>query len=259
MDKKLYTLIENIKKGFTDILQDNLTGIYIHGSIAFGCFSWNSSDIDFIVVTEKEPDFEDKMKIIQLLLELDKTAPPKGIEMSVVLKQHCTKFVYPTPYCLHFSNSHKDRYRQNIMQHIQKMQGTDKDLAAHFTVINQCGITLRGEDKNKLFSHVPPEYYIDSIIYDIENAVEEIAENPVYITLNLCRVLAYIKERKVLSKADGGIWGVKNLPQYSDMIKNAMDCYDGSGCVDFDNNRLKEMASNILKEIHKICPRSADI
>ena len=156
------------------------------------------------------------------MLELDKTAPAKGLEMSVVLKQHCTEFVYPTPYCLHFSNSHKEKYKQDIMQHIQKMQGTDKDLAAHFTVINHYGITLQGEDKNTVFSPVPAEHYIDSIIFDIENAVEEIACNPVYITLNLCRVLAYIRERKVLSKADGGIWGIKHLPQYSDIIKNAI-------------------------------------
>lgn len=259
MDKKLYSLIQNIKNGFADILGECLTGIYIHGSIAFGCFNWDNSDVDFIVVAEKEPGLEDKVKIIQLMLELDKTAPAKGLEMSVVLKQHCTEFIYPTPYCLHFSNGHKDRYKQNIIQHIQKMQGTDKDLAAHFTVINQCGITLRGKDKNQVFGPVPAEHYIDSIIYDIENAVEEIADNPVYITLNLCRVLAYIKERKVLSKADGGIWGVKKLPQYSDIIENAMNCYNGSACADFDNDRLKEMAKSILKEIYKICPRNADI
>ena len=255
MDKKLNTLIQNIKNGFCQILADNLTGIYIHGSIAFGCFNWFNSDVDFIVAVEKEPSLEDKVKIIQLMLELDKTAPAKGLEMSVVLKQHCTEFVYPTPYCLHFSNSHKEKYKQDIMQHIQKMQGTDKDLAAHFTVINHYGITLRGEDKNTVFSPVPAEHYIDSIIFDIENAVEEIAGNPVYITLNLCRVLAYIKERKVLSKADGGIWGIKHLPLYGDIIKDVMDCYNSSAFVDFDNIRLAEMAENILKEIsEKLSP-----
>ena len=251
MDKKICTLIQNIKTGFSDILGNNLTGIYIHGSMAFGCFNRDNSDVDFIVVVEKEPILEDKVKIIQLLLELDKTAPSKGLEMSVVLKQHCTDFVYPTPYCLHFSNSHKDAYKQDIIQHIHKMQGTDKDLAAHFTVINHCGITLCGKNKDDVFGPVPKESYTDSIVYDIENAVEEIAENPVYMTLNLCRVLAYIKEGKVLSKADGGVWGNKKLPQYSDIIKDALDCYTGSANADFDNDRLKTMANDILKEIFK--------
>ena len=125
MDKKLNTLIQNIKNGFCQILADNLTGIYIHGSIAFGCFNWVNSDVDFIVAVEKEPSLEDKMKIIQLMLELDKTAPAKGLEMSVVLKQHCTDFVYPTPYCLHFSNSHEEKYKQDIVINSDEAQNEE--------------------------------------------------------------------------------------------------------------------------------------
>lgn len=251
MNKKLYALIQNIKNGFTDILGDNLTGIYIHGSIAFDCFNWDSSDVDFIVVTETEPDFETRKKIINLLLKLDKYAPQKGLEMSVVLKKHCKPFVYPTPYSLHFSNSHKPLYIQDIDAHLGRLQGTDKDLAAHFTVINHVGITLCGADKTDVFGKVPKEYYLDSIIYDIENAAEEITENPVYFTLNLCRVLAFVRQDKVLSKAEGGMWGVENLAQFSDIIKQALECYALSVTGQFDNDRLVGMAEYILKEIYK--------
>ncbi len=251
IDLKLKALLDKIRTGFDEILGDTLTGIYIHGSVAFDCFNWNSSDLDFIVVIESLPDFESRKNIIRLLLHLDRYAPKKGIEMSMVLKKHCNPFVYPTPYCLHFSNSHKEAYVQDITGHLNLLQGVDKDLAAHFTVINHVGITLCGTDKTDVFGDIPKEYYLDSIIHDIENAAEEITENPVYFILNLCRVLAFIKQGKVLSKAEGGIWGVENLTQFSDIIEKALECYTFSVTGQFDNDKLFDMAEHILKEIYK--------
>lgn len=40
-------ILRKIATAYTKILQDNLAGIYVHGSIAFGCFHWSKSDIDF--------------------------------------------------------------------------------------------------------------------------------------------------------------------------------------------------------------------
>ena len=73
------------------------------------------------------------------------------------------------------------------------MKGMDKDLAAHFTIINKYGIVLYGEKIDSVFSDVPLRDYIDSIFCDIENAPEDIIDQPVYIVLNLCRVLAFLK------------------------------------------------------------------
>ena len=46
-------ILRKIATAYTKILQDNLAGIYVHGSIAFGCFHWSKSDIDFLVVDRK--------------------------------------------------------------------------------------------------------------------------------------------------------------------------------------------------------------
>lgn len=89
------------------------------------------------------------------------------------------------------------------------MKGTDKDLAAHFTIIKKYGIALYGMDIEKVFGNVPKEDYIDSIMCDIEEADEEILENPVYIILNLCRVAAFLKDGAITSKKQGGEWGNK--------------------------------------------------
>ena len=64
---------------------------------------------------------------------------------------------------------------------------------------------------------------MDSIWNDIAEAVEEISENTMYLTLNLARVLAYKEEELVLSKKEGGEWALKTLPmEYHALIRDAM-------------------------------------
>ena len=224
-----FEILETIKTSYQTILQDKLVGIYIHGSIAFGCFNWEKSDIDFLVVVNEKLNQKEKESLISEILDLDIYCPKKGIEMSVILDKVCKPFIYPTPYKLHFSNSYKEGYKTDLAGVCKTLSGVDKDLAAHITVINKVGITLCGQGICDVFEPIPKQFYIDSILYDIENADEEITEEPVYFILNLCRVLAYLQDDLVLSKKQGGEWGVKNLPAiYSKLIQNALECYSGN-------------------------------
>ena len=202
-------VLKSIKESCTALLRDSLVGIYIHGSVAFGCFDWNKSDIDYIVVLNNPLSAENKTALIKETMRINKSSPPKGLEMSAVLKEHCVNFKHPTPYELHFSNTHQET-----------AGGTDKDLAAHFTVIKHTGIVLCGEPINNVFGDVLHEYYFDSIKSDIKNAKEEINHNQTYYILNLCRVLAYKQDGLILSKTAGGEWGLKNTDgKYSGVIK----------------------------------------
>jgi len=221
-------LLSDISKQYRQLLGDNLIGIYVHGSIAFGCFNWNRSDIDFIVVVDTPLTQSTKQQLLKVLENLRHQSPPKGFEMSVVLRKYCETFVYPTPYELHFSNNAPNDYNTS--------QNGDYDLAAHFTVISNVGITLCGEPINKIFGDVPKQDYLDSIRKDVESAKDEVICNPIYIILNLCRVFAYIKESLVLSKEQGGQWGLLNLPpQYTKLVSSAMDNYvDG---ISFDEDK----------------------
>ena len=243
-------ITNQIKKIFTDILKAKLTGIYLHGSLAFNCFTWNSSDIDFLAVVNDDLTHPEKTAIIRSLLELNRQAPPKGIEMSIVTEQACRNFTYPTPFLLHFSNAHRTVCERDIDAFCRNMNGTDKDLAAHFTIIRSVGIPICGKPIPEVFSQVPKEYYLDSIKQDIETAESEITENPVYTTLNLCRTLAYIKDDLILSKKQGGEWGLKNLPEaYRTLIDFALQDYSDKGRPTYDNTELRTFSRFMLNQI----------
>lgn len=230
--EKAQALLQSIRENWQKQLGDKLTGIYVHGSIAFGCFRWETSDIDFLAVVEKPLTLSEKEALIRSLLALDACAPVKGLEMSVVLRSVCMPFADPTPFELHYSNTHRESYQRDLCGTCEQLQGVDPDLAAHITVIRHAGLVLCGPPAAQVFGPVPKACYLRSIAGDIGTAAEEIERDPVYYTLNLCRVLAYLKEGTVLSKKQGGEWGIRALPQHAPLIRAALDAYltGAQGC-----------------------------
>ncbi len=229
---------------------DDLVGVYLHGSAVMDCYNPSVSDLDFIVVAWEPPHDAARRAFMDAVARLDAETPGKGIEMSVVTARACKPFVYPTPFELHYSRMHAAWYARDPGDYVEKMRGADADLAAHFTVIRSRGVCLCGAPIDAVFDPVPEADYIDSIREDVLGAEAEIAENPVYLTLNLSRVLAYLRDGRVLSKREGGAWALQNLPEaYHPLIRAALDAYGGSGRMDFDPALARQYARDMLARI----------
>ena len=241
---------------FTDrskeILRDNLVGVYLHGSAVMGCFNPEKSDIDLIIVVKDSMSDADKRAYMDMVVDFNADAPAKGIEMSIVKKDVCSPFVYPTPFELHFSVAHLNWCRNDPDDYIRKMNGADKDLAAHFTIILNRGKCLYGAPSKDVFAPVPKAEYLDSIREDIADAAEDISENTMYITLNLARVLAYKKEGLILSKKEGGEWALRYLPEeYHSLILDALKEYEKAESISYDIEFAKRYAEYMLTEISR--------
>ena len=233
-----------------EILCDNLTGIYLHGSAVMGCYNEQKSDIDLLVVINGAMDITDKVRYTLMVTVLNSLAPKKGLELSVVLKSLCKPYIYPTPFELHFSNMHLEWYKRDPYDYAKRMNGTDKDLAAHMKIIYHRGLCLYGEKIHDVFEDVGDIYYFDSIWHDIANAQKDILSSPVYTTLNLCRVLAFKREKLILSKQEGGKWALVNVPKtYSKLIKAALDDYASNCTMEIDETRARDFAKYMIAAI----------
>ncbi|GFK23114.1 DUF4111 domain-containing protein [Tetragenococcus halophilus] len=130
------------------------------------------------------------------------------------------------------------------------MKGKDKDLAAHFTMINHCGIVLYGEPIKEVFGKVPTKDYVDSIWCDIKNARKNIVNEPMYMVLNLCRVLAFLEDGLYLSKQQGGKWGLTHIStKYHPLIAEALYCYKTKHAMQVDKAYAKDLADQMLHNI----------
>lgn len=247
-EKLLYDFTEMSR----NVLGRNLTGVYLHGSAAMGCFNPQKSDLDLILVVNNDIPDDTKLEFMKHAVRLQENAPAKGMEWSIVKKEFCNPFVYPTPYELHFSPMHLKWFLQKPQEYVKRMKGTDRDLAAHFMIIHRYGKVLYGEAVGEAFGEVGRDAYLDSIRSDIENAREDIRSDPMYMTLNLCRVLAYLREDLVLSKKEGGAWGTGRLPQeFHALIRAALQSYESDEEMEFLPETAVRFADYMLGQIAK--------
>lgn len=229
------SLLDNIANQLEKTLDGNFVGLYVHGSVAMGCFNPLESDVDFLVVIRNKLSIEEKQKLVQILLK-ESHKVPKGVEMSVVLQAQTQNPIFPTPFEFHFSKDYEEKYRKNEID--LSKENADPDLVAHFTLTKNRGITWRGLPINEVFSEIPKEMYVKSLLNDFNDLEKNIVSNPVYGILNACRTIAYLKDGLVLSKKEGGDWAVENLhQQYSGILEKALASYKTSeNVLELDEN-----------------------
>lgn len=235
---------------FKDEWNDNLIGVYLHGSLAMGCFNPLKSDIDILVVIREDGSVEQKKRLARKFVAFHDTIE-HGLEISVILESSLQSFVYPTPCVLHYSDYHREHYRREEDYLCSDYE--DADLASQIAVAYYRGITLFGQPLKELYPPIPRQHYLASIHYDVKNAVEEIVNNPMYISLNLCRVLLYIREGQISSKREGGQWGIQNVPgEFQALVQRYLNEYNGVKIEqDIDSKLLTNFATFMLQEINK--------
>jgi streptomycin 3"-adenylyltransferase len=97
--------IATLQTGYERILGAHLVGMYVHGSIAMGCFNPQSSDIDVLTVVSRPLCIESKQALGRAHLALAEQFG-YSVELSVVTQATLTHFTYPTPYEFHYSDMH---------------------------------------------------------------------------------------------------------------------------------------------------------
>ncbi|MFW5691812.1 MAG: aminoglycoside adenylyltransferase domain-containing protein [Chloroflexota bacterium] len=220
--------VESFITMLEDVLADDLTGVYLHGSLAMGCFTPARSDIDLLVVN-RQTSSKDQIRAITRYL-LDHSGTPIPFEMSLLNEAELFPWRYPTPYSFHYGEAHRLRLSRLIENPnwpcVDNAPRIDADLAAHITVLRARGITLVGQEIEFTFPVVPRADYIDSIVRDITEARHALLKNPVYAILNMCRVYYYLVEHMISSKDEAGRWALTVLkPRFRPIIQAALACY----------------------------------
>jgi predicted nucleotidyltransferase len=209
--------------GVHSVLQDNLKGIYLYGSLAMGCFNPESSDIDVILVAKKRLSKEQRKKVIGYLKGV--CSKNRRIELSIVCEDVVQNPQYPIMVDLHFE------YWGDIFENEK-----DNEILSNLYTTKKRGFCVWGMPISDVFSEIPAQYHLRSVIEDLRHTRKYLHKSPelvgydpaVYWILGSCRILAFIREEKVLSKLEGGQWGSATLPKkYHDLVKQALSYYQG--------------------------------
>jgi predicted nucleotidyltransferase len=211
-------------------LERDLVGVYLHGSLAMGCFNPILSDVDVLALTTRDLSVDAQKNIVEELLKL--SSSPTPIEISILRPADLVPWRYPTPYLLHYSEAQRPQVvsdlADGLWRHWNDDPKKDSDLAAHITVLHAYGFCLWGEPIDEAFPVVPPADYLASILADLAWVRERMDRYPVSAVLNHCRALAYLREGKVLSKDESARWAIDKLPNpFLQVVRSAMSVYSG--------------------------------
>lgn len=217
-DRTTNTLIQaQVERYVADVramLGDELVGVYLHGSLAMGCFNPAQSDLDLLVITRAPMSLATKRDVADHLLRISRQ--PSPIEVSFLALTMLSPWRHPPPFDFHYSEMWRGAYTRDLAgegwRSWNARERRDPDLSAHITVVRQRGIALYGPPAISVFPEVPEADYLAAIVSDVTEALDRIYADPVYAILNACRTLAFLQTRRVLSKAEGGHWALEHLP-----------------------------------------------
>lgn len=240
-DEDIKQFVLDTTRKLEDNLDDNLIGVYLHGSLAMGSYYRPKSDIDLIIVTN-QPIGKTAAKAtgIAIARQAEQRPTTGNLELSIITAKTAKEVPVPPPCELHYSSERHDQTLKGEVNYDSNK--TDMDLQSHLLYVKQRGICLVGKPIDEVFGEYDWQHFMDSVIDDFDWIVEDehILETPFYSTLNICRVLQLLSESEhiVHSKDEGGKWGLQNLPlEYKPLIKKALDVYRSSEPVDEDHRR----------------------
>jgi len=217
-------------------LEPHLVGVYLHGSLAMGSYFPPKSDMDFIIVTDNKLDAELAKSLNTSIAGYAEARPTIGsIECSVITIQTARDVPEKMPYELHYSEAWHERILKDSVSY--GVEQFDSDLPAHLMCVKKRGICLYGMAIDDVFGDVSCRSFLLSVMDDFNWIVEgeNICESPYYGVLNVCRVMQIIVEgnEKYLSKYEGAVWGMDNLPdEHLPLIQQALEVYTSNEPID---------------------------
>lgn len=216
--------LEVLEAQVRDLLGANLHAIYVYGSLAFGCYNPARSDVDVLVITRRRLAPETRTALSGLLRTL---ALATQLEISFLSRADLEPWRYPTPFDYHFS--------QESEAHDQ----TADYFATEIANARARGVALVGPPPEQVLPAVPAEHFLDSVERDLVWARDHLDERPAYAVLNGCRVLAFRREQRVMSKAEAADWGRRFVPaRFRALVDEAGDTYAGARDAELDRRSV---------------------
>ena len=241
-------------------LSEQLAGIYLHGSIALNAFQPDSGDIDILVVTENSLDISTKLAVAKDIIEIDKKPCP--LEMSAIKLSDAKDWRSPGISVFHYSDFWTEKYLKRLSDpdeevYVVDNEFPDADVTSYIKLIYQCGIVLYGREIKEVFSDISDKDFWEAISADVDDYDFHDYE-PRYFASNILilgRILSFKKERRILSKYDGGLWTIQNVPDDLKYLPElAMKIwYEGESCQ-IPEDDLERLRCYLINEI-----RSGDL
>lgn len=262
--------VERVVAAVRGTTGDAYLGIYLHGSLATGCYYPPKSDLDLLVVVTRSLTVTERARTARAIALLEASEHAVGgVELSVITSAVAAAPIRCPPYEVHYSQDwHADIMASSVDWHAERH---DVDLNAHLMMTVRRGVAVDGPAVSTVFTEGPWEDYLHAVLADFDwiAANDRLLESPYYGVLNICRTLELLAGgRDPLSKEEGAIWALAALPrEHRPIIAQALRAYRSSAPVSradratnaesWDTAALRALLEHARAAAQRACNRGA--
>ena len=224
--------------GLCRILDDNLVGIYLYGSLVTGDFDERASDIDLVVVLNQGLDASSFNALDALHQQVVARYPAwqDRLELAYISLDALRRF----------------RERRSQIAIISPGEPfhqieAGRDWLISWYMLRETGLALCGPAITGLFDPIAKSEYIEAVQRHIEgyrkpSSFAADTSNWSYIVLTTARGVYTVLQGRPPSKAQAAAWATASFPQWARLIELALIWRAASGDVDsVDKYVLEEM------------------
>lgn len=214
-------VISVVSEGVVSIFGDKLVGIYLFGSLSYGDFNPDSSDIDFVSIVKEKVTQEELTKLKKMHIELEKLFPKWAdrLESSYTPQYLLTEVLPPK----------EPRPYYGAQTFYDEAPYGNEWIINNYLLYNH-GIRILGSDFKELVKPINMRDVQEASAKDLFKEWEpklretewlEDSHNQCYLVLNLCRILNTVINAQVLSKKKSAAWVKQAYPHWQELIEKA--------------------------------------
>jgi predicted nucleotidyltransferase len=211
-------LLDDLLARMQIVLGHKLVGVYLYGSLVWGDFDRESSDIDLVVATASDIDAQEFSNLDTMQLDIvDKYPYWNGrIEIAYVSTEALRTFkAHPSEIAV---------ISPGEPFHIKE---TDPGWLMNWYMVQEQGRTLFGPAPTTLIAPISQQEFIQTVKEHAAGWAEWIYNSrarpsQAYAILTMCRALYTCRYGVQVSKRKAAEWAAQELPEWSGLITNAL-------------------------------------
>jgi predicted nucleotidyltransferase len=199
------------------ILNQKLVGVYLYGSLVWGDFDYESSDIDVLVATSSAIDGKDFSDLQHMQNDLINTYTYWDGRIEIA---------YVTTAALQTFKSRISEIAIISPGEPFHIKEAGKDWLINWYMVQEKGLTLFGPAPATRIDPISKEEFIHAVrqqAQDWADWIYHIHQRPgqAYAILTMCRAFYAYKNAEQVSKRQAAEWVAQQLPEWSALIENA--------------------------------------
>jgi predicted nucleotidyltransferase len=213
-------LLDDLLSRMRSVLGVKLVGLYLYGSLVWGDFDHDTSDIDLLAATTADID-EQEAAALKAMHD----------EIAHAYKQWDNRIEVQYLSLLGLKTYRSQSTRMAVISpgepfHIRK---ANKDWLLNWYFYQDYGVTIFGPSPRTLIDPISKDEFIHNVVHHARHWPKRMPKtrhsrpSQSYSILTMCRSLYTYKHGEQVSKKQAALWAQKQLPQWASLIQNALE------------------------------------